>query len=302
MKHTLAITLILVIVFFFTQIIGLAITAHYIDFSATTPEQFKAGNITWKTLPGGIERPEVEEDKPYLVIVYITVALIIGTILVLIIAKFGWLKLWKLWYFVSVVVCLWFSLGSFLQWLTAIIIATILALWKILRKNIYIHNLTELLIYGGLAAIFVPIKAFTPLWAFLLLVFISIYDIWAVRYSKHMVSMANFQSESSLFAGLFIPYERTKKLPKNLPKSQMKKVKIKNAVLGGGDIGFPLIFTGVVMKTTGFWPALIIPIFTTLSLLYLLLIAKEDKFYPAMPFITVGCIVGYLVMFLLGFV
>ena len=83
---------------------------------------------------------------------------------------------------------------------------------------------------------------------------------------------------------------------------------MKTAVLGGGDIGFPLIFAGVVMKglmltnseLAGFLKALIIPIFSALALLVLLTESKKDRFYPAMPFLTIGCLAGYIVLLLIN--
>ena len=80
----------------------------------------------------------------------------------------------------------------------------------------------------------------------------------------------------------------------------------KIAVLGGGDIGFPLIFAGVVMKDLmlsnpeliGFLKTLIIPVFVSIALMYLLVSAQKDKFYPAMPYLTVGCVIGYFVVLL----
>ncbi|MBR9683757.1 hypothetical protein GOV03_04420, partial [Candidatus Woesearchaeota archaeon] len=75
--------------------------------------------------------------------------------------------------------------------------------------------------------------------------------------------------------------------------------KVKIALLGGGDIGFPLIFTGVILKVFGLWQALIIPIFSGAALLALLLKGNEKKFYPAMPFITIGCLVGLAVVWLI---
>ena len=91
---------------------------------------------------------------------------------------------------------------------------------------------------------------------------------------------------------------------KNLKRT--KKIETKNAVLGGGDIGFPLLFSGVIMKGLmlenlffiGFLKTLIIPVFATLSLMLLFMLAKKNKFYPAMPFLTLGCAAGYGVLIL----
>ena len=75
-----------------------------------------------------------------------------------------------------------------------VIIALILTYFKVFRTNIWVHNFTEIFIYGGLAALIVPIiNVFS---AFALLIAISLYDMFAVWQSKHMVSMAKFQTKS----------------------------------------------------------------------------------------------------------
>ena len=169
-----------------------------------------------------------------------------------------------------------------------------------------------------------------------MLVIISIYDIIAVWKSKHMVKLANFQTDQKVFAGLFIPYSIKKNgreiktkvhwakksagksirsvsqkgmppppKPKDsnlMDKSKVKAVKAKNAILGGGDIGFPLLFAGAVMKAFGFGSALIIVALTTVALTFLLFKAEKDKFYPAMPFISAGCFLGLLVVYLFSMI
>ena len=81
MKHNVQITIILVLMFIATQLIGLTIVSTYGD----------------KELPLGIERPEVEEDMGYLPLMF---AILIATGLALILVKFGAMKLWKIWFFI----------------------------------------------------------------------------------------------------------------------------------------------------------------------------------------------------------
>jgi len=297
MKHTLKITIILVTIFFITQVMGLLIIDKYIDHTASK----EAGEIQFKNLPLGIERPPIDNTTSF---IYIIIAILIGTGLVLLIIKFKKIRLWKSWYFLSVLITLIMAFGAFVQQSIAVVLALILSVWKIFKPNTIIHNLTEIFIYGGLAAIFVPIMNIFA--AFMLLLLISIYDMIAVWKSKHMIKLAKFQTKTNVFAGLFVPYQRIKKIPK-LPKSKIKKVKIRHAILGGGDIGFPLLFAGVVMKDlmlenlflVAFLKSLIIPIFVTISLFLLFVKGKKDKFYPAMPFLTIGCIAGYLILLLI---
>ena len=313
MKHTLKITLTLVIIFFLSQIIGLAITNQYIDHQITAT----TGNVTWTPLPYDFTRPEVEGGSAFMTII---AAILIGTLLVLLLIKFRKMNWWRIWFLLAVIVTLSFAFSAFLNQWIALILAIVLGAYKIFKPNIIIQNLTELFIYGGLAAIFVPILSL--FWVFMLLIAISIYDMIAVWQSKHMIKLAKFQTKSKVFAGLLLPY-RLKKLYKpetfeKLEKAKIsqikkphkiKKIGIKTAILGGGDVGFPLIFAGVIMKDLmlvnpeiiGFLKVLIIPVFVSIALLMLFLKSKKDKFYPAMPFISIGCVIGFLVLKLVEF-
>ncbi len=258
MKHTWRVTLILVGAFLLTQFIGLIIVNHYIQ----VPD-----------LPLGIERPDFDEDTSF---IPLFILIIFATGIAFLLAKFNAKWIWKAWFFLSVFVCITISLkGLSFPYLLAISGALFFAFFKVFKNNIIIHNTGEILVYGGLAAIFVPILGISSITVLLLI--ISIYDYIAVRKTEHMVKLAKFQTNLGIFAGFIVPYGKEK------------------AILGGGDIGFPLLFTGVVMKSFGF-QALIISFFVTLSLLFLFYIADKKKFYPAMPFLTAGCFLGYAVL------
>ncbi len=297
MKHTLNITLVLLLIFLTTQLIGLGIVNQYIDHSLSSEK----GSATFKSLPYNIERPELEQKTAFL---YIFLAILIGTGFVLLIIKFGQKTLWKLWFFFGVTITLSIAFASFIPELSALILGIIFAAWKTFRPNIYIHNLTELFVYGGLAAIFVPLL--NILSVIILLILISGYDAYAVWKSKHMVDMATFQADSQIFAGILLGYKPKQKgieqiTTAKLPTKSISNKEMKTAMLGGGDIGFPLIFAGVILKNLiiiyplflSFLLTSIVSLCATIALMYLFLYAKKDTFYPAMPFITVGCLIGY---------
>ncbi len=233
--------------------------------------------------------------------------------------KFTVEDIWKLWFFATVWLTLSIAFAAFISSIISVILAFILAVLKLYRPNIITQNISEVFIYGGLAAIFVPIINIFA--AFMLLAIISAYDFIAVFKTKHMVKLATFQSKSKIFAGLMIPYGRKKDLIKSkmFVKSKDvggKEIKMNSkekisgkaiAVLGGGDIGFTLIFAGVVMQAlmlqepvlTAFLKALVIPIFCSIALLILLLKGQQNKFYPAMPVLSMGCFLGYLVVLMI---
>ncbi|MBS3147954.1 hypothetical protein J4219_03665 [Candidatus Woesearchaeota archaeon] len=292
MKHTYTITLLLFSLFITAHLIGLGVINSYLN---VTPE-----GVEWKSLPSiagvEVERPDV---APQYSIWYILFAVLFGTVLILFIIKFKTMMLWKIWFTLAVTLCLFIAFAAFVRPSFAFSLALVLGLIKVFKPNIYVHNLTEIFVYGGLAAIFVPIL--DVMYAFILLLLLSVYDMYAVWKSKHMVSMAQFQTKSGIFAGLLIPYSKTGISVKTTSKTAAKQTakSVKTAVLGGGDIGFPLIFSGTVLAASGFVNAFIVSLFAGLALMCLLLLSQKDKFYPAMPFLTAGCVAGFLVTLLI---
>lgn len=299
MKHNLKITIALVMFFFLAQVVGLFTVNNYIDHKATAETQ----TIVLKDLPYGFERPYVENQSTSFI--YVGMAILIGTILLMIVIRTKILFLWKIMFFIAVATTLAIAFSAFFNTYIAGFLALLISLWRLYRPNALVHNVSEIFIYGGLAALIVNI--FNLIAAFMLLILVSIYDYIAVYRTKHMVEMAKFQSKAKVFAGLFIPYAKGKISARVMPTSaKAKSVKGSAAVLGGGDIGFTLLFASVVMKglmlqetvLVGFLKALIIPIFATFALIFLLVKGQKNKFYPAMPVLSIGCFIGYFVIWL----
>lgn len=310
MKHTIPVTVILISIFFLTQIFGLFLVKEDI----TSVEEIN-GTIVINHGDTAIgPRPETTGYQSFL---YVALAVFIGTLLVLLIIKYGKANLWKMWFFLAVFLSITISIGVFVNVSLAFFLAFILAVLKLTKRNILIHNLTEVLMYSGLAVLIVPL--FDLAWAFMLLIAISLYDMYAVWKSKHMVKMAEFQTKNKLFAGLMIPYKPKGDIELKIPQKPAKAAKKKssgkkkkkgptNAILGGGDVAFPLIFAGVVMEelirdglslSASFFQASIIGVTATIAIMALFWLSKKDKFYPAMPTVTFGCIVGYAIVLLL---
>ena len=263
MKHNIKIILILTTLFLIAQFIGLFISNIYFN----------------KELPYDIQKPKFEENTSF---ANIFIAILIATVFAFALAKFKAEKLWKFWFFVSVLFALLISFNAFMDQRIALILALIVTIFKVLKPNIIVHNLAELFLYGGLSAIFSG--SLTVFSASVLLILISIYDMIAVWKTKHMIKLAKFQAKLKLFAGLLIPYKHGKQE--------------KTAILGGGDIGFPLLFAATVMKFYGL-KALVIPLCASLSLLLLFFYGEKNKFYPAMPFLSIGCFFGLILVLLL---
>jgi presenilin-like A22 family membrane protease len=308
MKHGLNVTLIIISIFILTQIVGLSL----INADIKSVEQINDTIVIEHQQTSIGDRPETEGFGSF---IYLVSAVIIGTILVLILMRFKKVRLWKLWFFFAVFLSVGVSLGVIMNNNLALLLGFILALLKIYKPNILVHNFTEVLMYSGIAVLLVPI--FDVKWMLILLLVISVYDMYAVWKSKHMVKMAKFQTQSEVFAGIMIPYEKHGSKveikapikPASMVSSKKEsKHELKNAILGGGDVAFPLLFAGVVMESLirsglgqgiALAQSLIISFFVTISILGLFIFAKKDKFYPAMPFVTIGCLIGYGIILIL---
>lgn len=307
MKHSVKIVGLLLLMFFVTQLIGLAVISTY------------AANDD--NLPFGMSPPK--DINPAASLASISFAIVFAVVIMLLLMKFRTEWFLRLWFFLVITLALGITFNSLFfltnfpsvylnlslftisaSSLISLVVALPLAFLKVFRRNMLVHNLTELLIYPGIAAIFVPLL---NLWsAVLLLILISLYDMYAVWHSGFMQKMAKYQINNlKIFSGFFVPYlgKKERELINSTPKSKLKtkKIKVSLAILGGGDVVFPMILAGVVLRQFGLLSALIVSVCATLALLGLFYISKKGKFYPAMPFISAGCFLGLIIVNLLQY-
>lgn len=299
MKHSLKITLILLVLFLVSQFMGIFIVNQYID----VEESIVKKEVTFKELPYG-ERPPKEDNWSFLPII---LALFMGTGLAFVLLKYKLMWVWKIWFVLAIGLALMIAFGAFFSAAVSLVLGFIFSVWKVFKPNIVIHNIGELLVYGGLAVLFVPML--TLFSVSVLFILIALYDAYAVWKSKHMVTLAQEQQKARLFAGFLIPYSWkndvfTRVAQKSNFVSSSQNVRVGDghtrtsrvALLGGGDVAFPILFAGVVLKVFGLFSALVIPVFAVMGLAFLMWWGEEKKFYPAMPFIAVGCFVGLLIV------
>lgn len=301
MKHPVSITTLFIVLFIISQLVGLLV----INFGVESVD-FETGGVDFADTAAG-ERPEI---SGLATLAYIVFGVAIGTTILLLLAKKGNVFWWRIWFFLAVWISISITLGVLTQnLLLSWVVGFGLAYLKLWKKNVWTHNLTEILIYPGLAFFLVPLLDINTV--IFLLVLISIYDAYAVWKSKHMVTMAKFTSKANIFPGFSINYDESSRKVKKVKKvggKKQKKGKRTSGVLGGGDIAIPMLFIGVVFITllqagfsreTSLTLSSIIIVTSAISLGLLLYYSKEKKFYPAMPFLSAGCIVGYFIVLLL---
>ena len=309
MKHSVKITLILLSMFFITQMIGLYVAKVYLPEVQQVVNQ-TTGQVENKTvynLPYGLDPPA--DIKPQESVISIIIALGIAIVLMLLLMKLKAETFLRLWFTVVVILGIAIALNAFFikipyAAIIAVTIAIPLGILKIFHRNMFVHNATELLIYPGIATVFIPIL---NIWSVvILLIIISGYDMWAVWHVGFMQKMAKYQIQKlKLFSGFFVPYmKKEDRLALKQAKAdgkKMKKVKINLAILGGGDVVFPIFLAGVVLRAMGLWQAVIISIGATAALGYLFYKSEKGKFYPAMPFISIGCLIALGIVYIITY-
>jgi len=317
MKHNIKITLLLLAMFFVTQLIGIFVVSHYQPKTIQLiTSDGNSTNVTTFNLPYGMDPPQDVQPKGVAdIAISFAIVFFIAVVLMLFLMKYKADILIKVWFFVVVILAIGTTLNSIINKipyasLIAVFLAAPLAYYKIFKRNLIVHNLTELIIYPGIASIFIAMLVSwtkTPILAVsIILILISLYDMYAVWHSGFMQRMAQYQINNlRIFTGFFIPYIGKKqkeaiKAAKSSPKKMKnKKVNVSVAILGGGDVVFPIILAGIAFITLGLIPALIISLGATLALAGLFWLSEKGKFYPAMPFISAGCFVALGVIYLL---
>ena len=275
-------------------------------------------NSTSYNLPYGFDKPAT--SSPQSSLFSILIALVFAIFLMFFFMKYHFESIIRIWFFIVVVIATSLTFNAIITKIPGVIYATLIALVlavplayiKVFKRNILVHNFTELLIYPGIAAIFVP--WFNIITISLLIILICVYDIYAVWHSGFMQRMASYQIKKiRVFGGFLIPYMGKKerlilskikamKLKDSEKNKKIKsaKIKINIAVLGGGDIVWPMILAGVVLNTFGLFSALLICLGATLALAYLLLTGEKGKPYPAMPYISTGIFIALAIIYLIN--
>ena len=176
-----------------------------------------------------------------------------------------------------------FSIGFYL--------AVILTAWKMLRPSIISQNTAVIFTASGVGAVIGASFGIAPSIVFMLL--LSIYDFVSVFITKHMVYMAKALTER--------PTAFTVGIPSDLRKITVGKVrdvgkKIHVFQLGAGDIVLPLMFNVSILRAFSLTNTLfaMVGAMIMLGLLIYHVTKNPGKALPALPFISLGSLSGFI--------
>jgi len=179
-------------------------------------------------------------------------------------------------------------------------VAIIAGITWLFWDRIWLHDLLLLITLSGAGSVFGFL--FSP-WTFMIfMLVIAVYDAVAVRFG-FMVWMADKLSESATLPAFIFPKQiRDWKLNlQNVRVGDLKKKesdKREYAILGGGDIGFPLMLAVSVFFEAGLVSAVLVGAFALMGLMSAFLIQLlwlKGKPMPALPPIAFLSLIGFLI-------
>jgi presenilin-like A22 family membrane protease len=221
---------------------------------------------------------------------------IVATVILLVILKY-FKKPWLIQglFYLAIIEGLLFFSQAFFEWPNFLyVVAFFLLAWAFYR-NVFIHNVIIVLAVSAIAVIFG--LNFMPSAVILILLFLAIYDFWAVYKTKHMVKMFSGMAKAKVHFSLIIPQSF---------KSLFKKTKtvspsIEFMFLGTGDLALPAILVVSSLKISQL-TALLTALGAVCGFifLYILFITQEKRApMPGLPPIILGTLVGFLAYFLI---
>jgi presenilin-like A22 family membrane protease len=180
-------------------------------------------------------------------------------------------------------------------------IALVIGLAWFFYPKVWLQSLVMVSAMVALGAVF---GRFISPWTVMIIVAVlALYDFLAVRFG-YMMWMTNKLSETTALPAFVIPYrfpEWATSLKPSLIASimQEKPEERKYSILGGGDIGFPLLLVASVYYSRGFDNAIIISIFSLVGLGSAYWIQGKflkGKPIPALPPIAVLSTIGLVII------
>jgi presenilin-like A22 family membrane protease len=257
-----------------TQLLGLYIGSQYIPL-------IKSGEIA----------PIVEQPESPFSSIIIFVYVLLGTGLVLLIVRFRKSLIRVLEAF-SIFFSSWIAFDVIFPF--GIFAAIALTSWKIFKPSILSKNLAVIFSVAGAGAFIGASLGILPVLIFVLI--LSIYDFVSVFITKHMVYMAKAIIETQSAFTVSVPYKFKKPVTFKVGGKRIKKG-FHVFQLGAGDILIPLMFAVSVLSRY----TILHSIFTILGslaalggLLYFVT-KKPGKALPALPMISTGMLVGFII-------
>ena len=193
------------------------------------------------------------------------------------------------------------ALVFWLPLVPAVIVAAVVGVLWMLTPRIWLHNLAMLLAMASLGAVFG--RMISPWTAMILLLIIAVYDFFAVRFG-YMLWLADKLSTINTLPAFFIPRFISEWKDSLSDKSVADMAELKPtdrdfSILGGGDIGFPVLLASSVYFAYGINSALLVATFALAGIIgayFIQAVFLKGRPMPALPPIAALSLIGLLIV------
>lgn len=223
---------------------------------------------------------------------YLFAMILVATGTMIALYKLDLKRIIKYWYYTAMVMT---AAIFFFALFPAGIAAGLTATWFVIRYHSWSfrsRNLLETISYAGAGALFGSVLGVIP--AIVLLSILAIYDVIAVYGSKHMQVLAEGAIDTDTFAGFVHPKEKQVSYEDFTEGHLDSDGGHAIGVIGGGDIIMPMIFAVSVLPAFGYFSAAMSSFGAGMGLYILLEKAKDGQFYPALPAVGGGAVIGFI--------
>ncbi|MFH1447533.1 MAG: presenilin family intramembrane aspartyl protease [Candidatus Micrarchaeota archaeon] len=277
--------------FLIVQLLGLYVGAVMID-NVSEPE-FAEMNVA----------PMKESGDPLNSLYFIFIVIMGAAFLIFLIRVYRGVFLFKLLeatiIFVAsniVLFAIFYSIDLPFYDLWAFLGAISLAILKFYRPRL--KNLAAVISSAGVGAIFGFSLNIIP--AMLFIICLSLYDFFAVFYTKHMVTMARELGKRNLSFSVSVESTRKRRAkPSEIKAAEKRHEKPKKFIeermhleLGTGDMAIPLMLSVSAYRFGGLWYSSAVCIGACVGLYFVLdYVFKRKSFLPALPPISFGALI-----------
>ncbi|MCJ7450707.1 MAG: presenilin family intramembrane aspartyl protease [Candidatus Nanohaloarchaeota archaeon QJJ-9] len=259
----------LILLFLFSHILGLTAALRFQSIASVTPETVAQTS--------GLSGP------------HIFLAILVATAALLGLYKLDLTKIAKLWFNTVILLTTFIFLSFFLPLFLVLGVTIALFVVRTFIPDLWTKNLIDSFSYAGAGVLFGTMIGFKT--ALILGTILTAYDFLSVFITKHMVSLAEKGIETGSFMGMVYPKgDKQVKTAKLNREGKGEKVQI--GVLGGGDIIIPMTVAVAATYSLGILSGLMTSLGSAFGLAVLLQKGEKDKFYPAIPTIFGGAMLG----------
>ena len=291
----------ILLLFLAAQVLGLFVGSTLVQQAQIYPE-FEALNVA----PAGA-------DSAASALLFIAYVLVGATVLLLLMKFYKGMLLFKLMeaaivftasYIVFSILLLAFGIPYYVG--LSILLSASLAAAKFFLKGL--KNLVAVIASAGVGAIFG--FSLDPVPAIAFMVGLSLYDIWAVFGTRHMIVMARelggrnlaFSVGAESIEKVRVPVPLSpKEIRMGTPQKFKEETRRSSLELGTGDIAIPLMLAVSASKTGSLLAPFAIIAASTLALYFVLWYVLEKRaFLPALPPLSAAAIIAFSLVRLAG--